>query len=538
MRVDLNGRRVDGWIVATGPHGSAGFDEVPVDRLSPLLDIATLGVAEEVVGLCGWIAHRWAGPLRNVLRSATPERKRRRSVLAHRGSAAAVDDAATIAFRSLPPAGGVMEVPPLVSALSVVHAAAGLGTVLVVCPTMRMARLGAASLRRRGLTTAELPAQVDAALAGVDVVIGARSAVLAGCGGLAAIVVIDEHEEAFHEERVPTWWAPEIAVERGRSAGIPVVLVSPCPSARAVMLHGEPTRVAAGSGWPEITVVDLNDVPVGSSLLTGPLLDAVKGSARSTLCVLNTKGSARMMVCASCRTLQVCPACSTTEGAEGDQLVCPACAHARVGACLDCGRTKMSTVRAGTAKLRDELAANSRLPVREVTATTADLGGEAQVYVGTEALLHRVSSAGTVVFLDVDRDLSAPRMTSGREVLAAVARASRIVGSSGRIIIQSRQTAHPLLVALASGTTDEWRRADTALARSLGLAPFVSVAVITLPDGADVPAVTGHPSVQWTPTGSGILARSTDHAALLAFVDGVRSAVDGRVRVAVNPARV
>lgn len=538
MRAELNGRRVDGWIVATGPHGSAGFDEVPLDRLSPLLDVAALGVAAEVVGLCGWTAHRWAGPLRNVLRSATPERKRRRPVGAHRGGAAAVDDDAARAFRSLPPGGGVMEVPPLVSALSVVHAAAGAGTVLVVCPTVRMARLGAASLRRRGLTTAELPAQVDAALAGVDVVIGARSAVLAGCAGLAAIVVIDEHEESFHEERVPTWWAPEVAVERGRAAGIPVVLVSPCPSARAVMLHGEPVRVAAGSGWPGITVVDLNEVPVGSSLLTGPLLDAVKGSPRSTLCVLNTKGSARMMVCASCRTLQVCPACSTAEATEGDQLVCPACAHARVSACLDCGRTKMSTVRAGTAKLRDELAANSRLPVREVTAATTDLGGEAQVYVGTEALLHRVSSAGTVVFLDVDRDLSAPRMTSGREVLAAVARASRIVGPSGRIIIQSRQPAHPLLVALASGTTDEWRRADTALARSLGLAPFASVAVITLPDGAGAPSVTGHPSVQWAPTDSGMLARCTDHAALLAFIDDVRAAVDGRVRVAVNPARV
>jgi len=54
--MELNGRRVDGWVVANGEHGSPGFDEVPVDRLSPLLDVAPLGVAEEVVGLCEWVA--------------------------------------------------------------------------------------------------------------------------------------------------------------------------------------------------------------------------------------------------------------------------------------------------------------------------------------------------------------------------------------------------------------------------------------------------------------------------------------------------
>jgi len=58
------------------------------------------------------------------------------------------------------------------AAMSVVIEAAARGSVLVLCPTLRMARLGAASLRRKGLTTAELPDQVDAAIAGVDVVIG------------------------------------------------------------------------------------------------------------------------------------------------------------------------------------------------------------------------------------------------------------------------------------------------------------------------------------------------------------------------------
>jgi len=538
VRIDLNGRRVDGWIVATGDAGTAGFDGFPAEKLSPLLDIAGLGVAEDIVDLCAWVAQNWAGPLRNVLRSASPDRKRARAAQRRHGRPSPVDDDVSRAFRALSSRGGVIDVPPLASALSAVHAATALGSVLVVCPTQRMARLGAAALRRRGLTTAELPDQVDAAVAGVDVVIGARSAVFAGCTGLAAIVVIDEHEESLHEERVPTWWAPEVAVERGRRAGVPVVLTSPCPSARSEMLHGPVMRAVERGGWPTIEVTDLSQVPVRSSLLTEQLLGAVRNSERSTLCILNTKGSARMLACRSCRALQTCPACSAAEALVDGALVCPVCANSRVPACGGCGRTALATVRSGTAKLRDELAANSRLPVREVTASTVGTGGEAEVYVGTDALLHRVSSAATVVFLDIDRDLSAPRMSSGREVLASVARASRIVGGAGRIIIQTRQPAHPLLAAVVAGDVAGWLRADTATARSLGLAPFVSVAEISLPEGTDAAVIPDRPGVEWAEHAGVVLARAAAHADLLGFVDSVRAAVDGRVRVAVNPPRV
>ena len=540
VRVVLNGRRVDAWVVALGRAGDPDFSVVASERLAPIIDVSDLGVDESVVPLAGWVASHWSGPLRNVLSSATPSRKRARTTHARHGRSHGANTTPSPAVSALLGSrGGVLRVPPLESAMSVVVEAAARGAVLVLCPTLRMARLGAAFLRRKGLTTAELPDQVDSAIAGVDVVIGARSAVLAPCAGMASIVVIDEHEESYHDERVPTWWAPEIAWERGRRAGVPVILTSPVPSAAAELLCGGiADPFPPGQGWPRILIVNLLDVPVRGSLLSAELLESVRTADGSVLCVLNTKGTARMLACKSCRALQTCRSCNGAVESAGDELSCPVCRETRAAVCGSCGRTALVNVRSGTGRLTEELSAAGPMPVVEVTASSGGVGGPSGVYVGTDALLHRVSAASTVVFLDIDRDLSAPRMSAGRDALASVARAARIVGRAGRIIIQTRQPHHPLLEALAGGHVDEYLRADTQLVRMMGLPPFSTVAVMSAEPPVEERCIPDVPGVEWSRDGDRIVARSADRSLLLDFVARVRAASASRVRVAVNPPRL
>ncbi|MGA1362615.1 MAG: hypothetical protein ACO36A_06815 [Ilumatobacteraceae bacterium] len=538
VRVVLNNRRVDGWVTAVGEPGSPGFDAVPPERLAPVLSVAALGVDPVVTQMSEWVAARWCGPRRNVLASATPSRKGARASHPSRGSAVdPADEVSSAALVALDAGGAVLMVPPLASALSAVVAAAGRGTVLVVCPTLRMARLGAAHLRRRGLTTAELPDDIDAALAGRDVVIGARSAVLSPCAGLGAIVVVDEHEETLHEERVPTWWAAEVALERGRRLGVPVLLTSAVPSARAEMLAGRAVPTAPG-GWPDVRLVDLNEVPVRGSLLSAETLEAVRSSSGRSLLVLNTKGTARLMACKRCRSLIVCGTCGSTVSVDSDTARCGTCGTHAGGACPACGSTGTVNVRPGTARIADDLSRATGANVREVTTDSDDIGGSADAWVGTDALLHRVRDAGTVVFLDIDRDLSAPRSSAPREVLAAVARAARIVGRRGRLVIQTRQPSHPLLLAIASGDLRTWLDDDVALRRRLTLPPFCELAVLgfgEVPDPAALPDMEG---IDRTVEGKDVLVRAADAEGLAAYVASVRASTSGRVRVAVNPPRV
>ena len=73
-----------------------------------------------------------------------------------------------------------------------------------------------------------------------------------------------------------------------------------------------------------------------------------------------------------------------------------------------------------------------------------------RVVVGTEAVLHRVSSADAVAFLDFDQELTAPRYRAPEQALALLALAGRVVRGRrdhGRLLVQTRQPDHPVIEA-------------------------------------------------------------------------------------------
>ncbi len=62
-------------------------------------------------------------------------------------------------------------------------------------------------------------------------VLGVRSAVFAPVPDLAGLVVLDEHDKVFKEERHPRFNARDVAIARARLADCPVLLCDPTPSA-------------------------------------------------------------------------------------------------------------------------------------------------------------------------------------------------------------------------------------------------------------------------------------------------------------------
>jgi primosomal protein N' (replication factor Y) len=453
-------------------------------------------------------------------------------------------DEVTMATRKLVSrGGGVLMVPPLASALHVVAELARDGSVLVVCPTQRMAVMGAAALRRRGFTTALIPDDWDAAKSGVDIVIGARSAVLAPCAGLSSIVVIDEHDELHHEERAPTWNAPHVARERARRANVPCVLTSPVPSAAAMQTESDVALVSLGEAqWPAISIVNLDDVPVSGSLLSSELLESATTPGLTTVCVLNTKGKARLIACKSCRAVQACGECSSllTQSDDGE-LFCVRCQVAAGSVCVSCGRTSFVVPRGGVSQLVAQVVKSTRNPVVEVTADSDDTWTKGSVFIGTEAVLYRIPSTDVVVFADIDRDLGAPRITASREVLSLVARAARIVGPHGRVVIQTRQPQHPLLQAMAATDPSTallgWMKKDIAQRQAFSLPPFssmVRVSVVAPKSLDDVPSLS---NVDVARDDDSLVVKSVDSAALATAIQMLRQHYGTALRVHAGPKR-
>jgi primosomal protein N' (replication factor Y) len=540
VRVDLHGRRLRGWIVEIDP-----VDATPPERLLPLRSVSGLGPDGPLIDLARWAAHRWAGRPSHFLSTASPPRVVGRLGIERR-SGLRPEPRSPATSELLAAGGGTLRLPPSADHLPVIWSALALGPTLVIVPGVEQVAILAGRLRRAGVTVAVVPDEWAAAAAGVDIVIGTRTAAFARVDTLAAIVVVDEHDERLQSEASPTWHAREVVLERGARVGAPVVLVSPIPSAEA--RHGRPMRAPGGDrerrGWPRIEIVDLDtDDPARRGLVSGRMIEELRDHARRVVCVVNTVGRSRLLACASCRTLARCERCDGICGADADGgLSCRRCGTTRPHVCAACGASAFRNLRPGVARLREEMEAAAGRPVVDVEAGRHDTGLaiEAGAVVGTEAALHRVGHADTVVICDLDDDLLAPRYTASARTAALIALAARRVGraeTGGSLIVQTRIPDHPAVAALEDLDLDRWARIESEQRSVLGLPPFGSLALVEGPGAADFIAgiedrgvVIGGRDDRWQ-------VRAPDPATLSdALASGVR--VPGRrVRIAVDPVR-
>jgi primosomal protein N' (replication factor Y) len=557
VRVSLHRREVSAWVMAIVEDVDSDVD---AKRLLPIIKVTSIGPSPDVVALVEWAAVRWVSRRRPFFVSASPPKRVPRLVASRYGArnrnASVSDDASEdAALEALFGAvGGVVQCGPASTHSALLSAATRHGPTLVVVPTVVRARRLAAHCRQLGLTTAVYPDDWVAAASGVDVVVGARSTVWASVAQLASIIVIDEHDDTLQEERAPTWHARDVAIERARQAGIACVLVSPVPtlSARqwAHSIGADVVQAHDATDWPTIRVIDRNiDERWASSLVTSELIELLRDHTKRVVCVLNVKGRARAVACDACRTVARCEACgAAVQQPDEHGLSCPRCAATRPVVCLACGSQKMRSIRIGISRLRDELEAAAGRPVQEIKPTTSAIEPHTSVFVGTEAVLHRIDRADVVVFLDIDAELLAPRFRASEQALSLVAHGARLVtGSStgdsvrGEVVLQTSVPQHEVMVGLVMANLAPHVAAETERRQRLRLPPFGALAEISGAGAPDLAAqLAASLLVQVATSEDRTLVRAASWEALSEALTVALSAVARpkvRVRIAVDPSR-
>ncbi|MGH9293995.1 MAG: hypothetical protein ACRD0B_01585, partial [Acidimicrobiales bacterium] len=496
--------------------------------LQPIAELVSLGPPGEVVGLCEWARWRFAGPMRPFLAAASPPRIVKQ--LPSGGTKLAVrrevpkgelSDLVAKALRAgeailrWPPAAGRLEI--VLAALEHLETSAGRSP-LVLCESDRDCTVLSSRLRRGGFPVATMPDGWAEALVGGRVVVGTRNAVLQP-EGLSGVVVLDAHSEAYRSERAPYLDAAVLAGERARRAKVPCLFVSPCPGVE--LLHGRtlvvPERSIERRGWATVAVLDARREDPAERGYPSRLVDLVRGSldrhpAERVVVVLNRSGRARLLSCGICGNVQRCERCGAAlvqparapRGALG-VLSCLRCDTTRPALCLDCGSARLSILRAGVSRAREQLESLLGEPVDEVagraggpSASGADaapegsaaVGTEARVIVGTEAVLHRVPRASMVVFLDFDHELLAPRLRAPEQALVLVARAVRLTGDRpGQpvVVLRTSLPDHEVVRAAQRGDPGITAVAESARRALLGLPPEVALATVE-GQGADLVA--------------------------------------------------
>ncbi len=566
VRIDLHGRRVGAWVVEDDVEATSGV------VLKPLAGSSGMGPPPSVVSLAEWAAWRWAGPMSSFLGTASPPRVVRRAspppIDADPGGAGDAGDAEAGGEARPPSPGGgsvaivddalvgedgcsVVRLAPALDAvlvlLEVIHRIGASG-VLVLAPSHVRAEQVTTRLRSAGVPVALLPDMWELAATGHAAVVGTRAAAWAPLDRIRAAVVLDAHDEAYREERSPTWSAVDVTVERGRRDRAPVLLVSPCPPvALAEGLRVVTTaRAVERRGWSIVEVIDR----VGDDPRTGLFSERLVRNLRAVLgqpegravCILNRTGRIRLLACAHCGALARCTRCggAVAQGEAGGELRCRRCDESRPAVCAECDSTRLKSLRIGVTRATEELAALTGVDALEITGSSGetDVTG-ARLVVGTEAALHRVARADTVAFLDIDQHLLAPRFVAGEETLALLARASRLVGTratEGRVLVQTRIPDHEVLRAAAHADPTLLSVPERALRQALGLPPFGALAVLRGPGGSaladglrslDGLTVSLVSEERW-------LVRAPDHPMLCDGLAAVGRPAE-RVRVEVDP---
>lgn len=342
----------------------------------------------------------------------------------------------------------------------------------------------------------------QAAAGEVKVVVGPRSALFVPVRDLGVIVVDEEHEPSYKQDEKPRYHARDVALVRGREAGAAVLLGSATPE--LVTWHNAQTgrygKVTLpdrlGAELPPVTLVDLR----GSSPQDGfsaALLEAIGESlaaGRQTILYHNRRGFARQLQCCDCGAVVMCPHCDIglTVHLRPRRLLCHYCGFQRPApdACETCASTGFLPAGGGTEKT--ELVLQAHFPSARVLRLDHDttrrrgshariLGAfaarDADILVGTQMVAkgHHFAGVDLVGVLAADDGLSLPDFRANERSFQLLTQVAGRAGrrSPGRVLLQTWQPDHPVILAAAAHDYEGFAALESAHRRLAGYPPFV-----------------------------------------------------------------
>lgn len=383
-------------------------------------------------------------------------------------------------------------------------------------------RFGAVAVLHSHQSDAERRRQWDQiASASVSVVVGARSAVFAPTPNLGLIVLDEEHETSFKQDSAPRYHARDVALQRSRAEGIPLVLGSATPSleswqralAGTYELASLPKRVL-DRPLPAVGTIDLRlDQPDrrGRGAISRQLRLAMEESLQDdgqVILLLNRRGYSTHIQCPSCGLVLRCPHCAIalTHHLQVAQAICHYCDYQERAPrqCPQCGFEGIHYRGLGTERLEAEV--NARFPnyacLRMDTDTMRRPGsheralakfrdGEVRILVGTQMIAKGLDfpNVTLVGVINADTALHFPDFRAAERTFQLVTQVAGRTGRGergGRVLVQTFSPEHPAIMAAVRHDYQLFASQELPVRESLGYPPYGAMIRLVVRGRAEV----------------------------------------------------
>ena len=357
---------------------------------------------------------------------------------------------------------------------------------------------------------------------GVQLVVGARSALFLPFRDLGLIVVDEEHDTSYKQEEGVLYHARDMAVLRASILGCPVVLSSATPSLEswANAQGGKYARIDLGARYgaaelPQMRALDMRDEKLpGDRWISEPLVREVAqriAKGEQSLLFLNRRGFAPVTICRACGHQVGCDHCDArmVEHRFLKRLVCHQCGATKpvpveCPACKVAGR--MAPVGPGVERLAEEVKA--RFPDARLAVLSSDLFGSARalkdaivkiaegaadIIIGTQIVAkgHNFPLLTLVGVIDADLGLQGSDLRAAERTFQLIRQVAGRAGRAekrGTALVQTYQPDHPVIQAILGGDEEAFWAAEAAERKAAGVPPYGRMAGIILssPDVAQV----------------------------------------------------
>ena len=363
-----------------------------------------------------------------------------------------------------------------------------------------------------------------------QVVIGTRSAIFAPLPNLGLIVLYEEHDSSFKQDRpIPTYHARTVANWRAELENCPLVLGSATPSLESLIATTNNQQLSVNSQpsttnhylslperigsrpLPDVEIVDLRqELSRGNrsifSLSLQKAIADMKQREQQGILFIPRRGHSTFVSCRSCGYVIECPDCDVSlsyhyahEGAS-KLLRCHYCNHTSLqpNKCPECSSPYLKFFGSGTQKVTQEL--TKLFPdvrcIRFDSDTTRNKGKhrelidrfvnqEADILIGTQMLTKGLDIAGVTVVGVVAADGLLHR-SDYRAAERAFQTLTQVAGRAGRgeepgkVIVQTYSPEHPVIQAVKHHDYENFSIAELRSRAELNYPPYGSLILIRL----------------------------------------------------------